>query len=157
MDDLGRLYIGTLVLHKNGEVHLVRQLEMTRLAGDKFRGPQYVGNINGISMKEYLPLPITVPLMAALGWRIDDGNEKNIIRAKPSPGKYLPAAEANSFEIIFVLEDDAIQYHKKGDVFTYCGKEQIDLRHFHHVDNIFHEEYSLRLVHDFEEEDFKIP
>ena len=157
MDDLGTLYIGTLVLHNKGEVHLVRQLEMTRVAGSMSNGPQYIGKINGISMKEYSPLVITVPLLAALGWRIDDESEKNVIRAKPSPGKYLEAEEADSFEITFVLEDNDSQHLKEGEVFTYSGKQNLLLSHFHDLDNNFHEEFSLRLVHDFKEEDFKIP
>jgi hypothetical protein len=156
-DTFGMMMLGTLVKNEEGLIEIVRSMSFTRINRLRSFGPKFMGEINGKPIDKYYDLQITVPLLEALGWSIDEGEMKNVVVAIPPKAQFANRSEAESFKVYFTLEDNAIEkWPKNYSLVNDFGTCYVPVGDFVSLELHFIQMYSQRMDIYFATDDFKV-
>jgi len=156
MVELSQLMLGTLVLNKDKLIEQVRSLQYSSRK-KRCIGAQLIGEINGKAASEFEELPVTEELLAALGWKIKHDVEKSLTVARPSAEQFINESDAETFEVLFILADNAFEDFRRGDVITVNGAmDWMLVLDFVDLDHYFLDHYSQRMVVDFFPEEYNV-
>lgn len=158
--EMNRLMLGSLVFNiRTGEIVKIESLSTAYIEGPtKKHKRKYAGQINGLPYQDFHSLEVTVPLLAALGWEIEDYVQAGVVTAwAPTRGDY-PEMDAGGFKVKFCLVDGAIEGYSAGHVIIERVKNQwVELVHFNDLEHHFIRAWSARMPINFIEEKYKIP
>ena len=156
MVELSELMLGTLVLNKEKQIEQVKSLQYSRRKR-RCIGAHFLGEINGRPASEFEELPVTEPLLAALGWKIEPDEEKKLVYAWPSTDQFYPKSMAENFKVQFLLADNVVKGFSDGAVVTTNGADDLlQVSDFVHLDRLFLENFSQRMVIDFIPEEYNM-
>lgn len=153
---LGRMMLGTLVLNKEGKVERVQSMYFEDCVEENFflsLGPRFVGKINGNPISDYKPLPVTVGLLYALGWKIKDFQENGLMYAWPPAYQFYNKKCADDFQVQFILKERAFEDWPVGSVIVNIGSDDwIELDDFVELERRFLELFSQRMAIQLDDE-----
>jgi len=83
--------------------------------------------------------------------------EKSLTVARPSAEQFINESDAETFEVLFILADNAFEDFRRGDVITVNGAmDWMLVLDFVDLDHYFLDHYSQRMVVDFFPEEYNV-
>ena len=149
-EDLPTIMLGTLVVNSEDKIEFVLALTCDRATNRIRRGQGQIfsGTINGKPMEKYRGLVVTLDLLAALGWTIDDTSPRMTV-VTPDPYQFKPPVDEMLKDLVVRFLHADVEGFSAGEVLINNGKDWMQLDDFFVLELQFLEVHGQRMTIKF--------